>query len=558
VQTLRHLAETAAEPHHGADTVPSVLREQTERMETMRVRELLRERAKIHLQTVLRMGTTILRENAALYPDASSAPTPAAVQPAAERVLIRAVLRNTMESHTAEQFTERLTERIFRDFTEHTAEKLTERTAKTLTEHSTEKLTEHSAKTLTEHSTEKLTEHSERTLAEHFSEHFTEHFTLTLREFHHRYPAGMQVSRETRQIMLGTLMRLSQPMTVRYRTTVEREHMTETMATLLRETVLPAIIQPNDDRQLFSSDGGLTMQQLFHEESTLYRVIHRAAANPVYRTENRFESLTQILPGTTVQLLQNRFLTALAENTVRIMQTAAVQNVQNPTGMVLNTHLTNHYYRAEGAQYYSENASQPERAPRTLSSRTMTIIRTDRILQRKSDSRPMPAPQTDTPSAVMQIPAQTQTQIQTQISAQMHRTAQAMPQPDAYTVDTAMHLKREAAPNAPQREASPVITKDALIEQFGNLIDNPSINPPGMNGSERSIYGADPRDTTEQRLKANAEQLEMQKVQIEELTKKQAILEDGMNKYADPNRLYEDILYKLKNQIRLEKSRYMG
>ena len=133
-----------------------------------------------------------------------------------------------------------------------------------------------------------------------------------------------------------------------------------------------------------------------------------------------------------------------------------------------------------------------------------------------------------------------------------------MPQPDAYTVDTAMHLKREAAPNAPQREASPVITKDALIEQFGNLIDNPSINPPGMNGSERSIYGADPRDTTEQRLKANAEQLEMQKVQIEELTKKQAILEDGMNKYADPNRLYEDILYKLKNQIRLEKSRYMG
>jgi len=66
------------------------------------------------------------------------------------------------------------------------------------------------------------------------------------------------------------------------------------------------------------------------------------------------------------------------------------------------------------------------------------------------------------------------------------------------------------------------------------------------------------RDSAEKILRENAEQIALNRAHIDELEKKQAILEDGVLRRSDTRRLCDEIMQKLKTQIRLEKSRYMG
>jgi len=46
--------------------------------------------------------------------------------------------------------------------------------------------------------------------------------------------------------------------------------------------------------------------------------------------------------------------------------------------------------------------------------------------------------------------------------------------------------------------------------------------------------------------------------QIGELEKKQAVLEEDIRRRSDTRRLCDEVMQKLKKQIQLEKSRYMG
>jgi len=135
---------------------------------------------------------------------------------------------------------------------------------------------------------------------------------------------------------------------------------------------------------------------------------------------------------------------------------------------------------------------------------------------------------------------------------------QTQEQPSAYTHDAPMSLRREAAPAA-SAEQTPdtAVSKEELISRFGNLIDDPTKSAPSDIAAV-SVYGADPRDDTKKLVREQAEQLAVQKTQIEELTRKQALLEDGLLKYSDTRRLCDEVMQRLKSQIRLEKSRYMG
>ena len=135
---------------------------------------------------------------------------------------------------------------------------------------------------------------------------------------------------------------------------------------------------------------------------------------------------------------------------------------------------------------------------------------------------------------------------------------QTQEQPSAYTHDAPMSFRREAAPAA-STEQTPdtAVSKEELISRFGNLIDDPTKSAPSDIAAV-SVYGADPRDDTKTLVREQAEQLAVQKTQIEELTRKQALLEDGLLKYSDTRRLCDEVMQRLKSQIRLEKSRYMG
>jgi hypothetical protein len=130
--------------------------------------------------------------------------------------------------------------------------------------------------------------------------------------------------------------------------------------------------------------------------------------------------------------------------------------------------------------------------------------------------------------------------------------------PSAYTHDAPMSFRREAQTAAPADQPSEAsLTKQELISRYGNLIDDPMQSAPS-DAAAVSVFGADPRDDTQKLVREQAEQLAVQKVQIEELTKKQAVLESGLLKYSDTRRLCDEVMQRLKSQIRLEKSRYMG
>jgi cytochrome oxidase Cu insertion factor (SCO1/SenC/PrrC family) len=121
-----------------------------------------------------------------------------------------------------------------------------------------------------------------------------------------------------------------------------------------------------------------------------------------------------------------------------------------------------------------------------------------------------------------------------------------------------MSFRREAQTAAPaDQPAEASLTKQELISRYGNLIDDPMQSAPS-DAAAVSVFGADPRDDTQKLVREQAEQLAVQKVQIEELTKKQAVLESGLLKYSDTRRLCDEVMQRPKSQIRLEKSRYMG
>ena len=133
-------------------------------------------------------------------------------------------------------------------------------------------------------------------------------------------------------------------------------------------------------------------------------------------------------------------------------------------------------------------------------------------------------------------------------------TSAANPTPDAEK-DTmqygrTVNLNYKSERNQTERQQS-AVSKNDLIEQYGNLIDY-NVSQPSKSVPAFSLTDA------AQVIRSNSEMAAINKANIEQLKEKQIELERNALSRSDADRLYDDFMRKLRQQMRLEKSRFTG
>lgn len=94
------------------------------------------------------------------------------------------------------------------------------------------------------------------------------------------------------------------------------------------------------------------------------------------------------------------------------------------------------------------------------------------------------------------------------------------------------------------------VLKDELIERYGNLIDYDVSQPPKSAAAFTLTDAA--------LIRSNSEMAAINKANIEQLKEKQIELERNVLSRSDADRLYDDFMRRLRQQMRLEKSRFTG
>ncbi len=327
---------------------------------------------------------------------------------------------------------------------------------------------------------------------------------------------------------------------------------TESVRTERTETVFRTA-ESADARQDAAQPAGITappaaltqIARLFsHTDGDSVRygdtAVHAAPVSQTY-TENTVRTHTKNTfriyeDNTSRSYTQNSFMNTVLHSGMRISRlenNTFLRGNSAPAGMILNTRMTDRYFRPD--------APRIPGTPHLTGERRIHIISPDKIHLRTS------AP------AGISVPGSPG-------SAADENARPAENIPALYAQDAAMSYRRENPP-APAQSApasSDSVTKEELISRFGNLIDDVTVNPREAASGSLSVFGEDPRDKTEQILRETAEKIARNTAQIGELEKKQAVLEEDIRRRSDTRRLCDEVMQKLKKQIQLEKSRYMG
>ncbi len=128
--------------------------------------------------------------------------------------------------------------------------------------------------------------------------------------------------------------------------------------------------------------------------------------------------------------------------------------------------------------------------------------------------------------------------------------------------DMAQLNYRSSAPAAQQTSSSGrrAPTKEDLVEQFGNLIDGIDPTKPMSSAKKTVSVTADGKELEEtiEKLRKTTEKTETNTKLIEELSKKQHEIEKSLRRSSDIGTISEEVMRKLRIQLRFDSSRFMS
>lgn len=101
-----------------------------------------------------------------------------------------------------------------------------------------------------------------------------------------------------------------------------------------------------------------------------------------------------------------------------------------------------------------------------------------------------------------------------------------------------------------------VVQRDELISQFGNLIDGADPNKPASSVSAVQTSTSGPLTALSEKITRMDEQTKLNTKQLDEIVKKQKEFDAVTLKTSDVQQLSDEVLNKLKTQLRLDRSRY--